>query len=505
MAVAPAHEKTGMSTQARPVGQWLTCDAQGIVARRGEQLFTRQQWQRDIVSLGQRLLSHSQQRWALCFEESYLFSVALMATLHAGKIPVIPGHCRESLLQEQSSEFDAVLTDIALTLDCHIITLTAAGPEAGLADDAGADALACATFSDVADVNPTGEAELAGDIGKVSSTQADSRPARLPSLPAISPHAFIVLFTSGSTGAPRQIVKPVSCLDEEARWLAERWGQRLQGCTVIASVTHQHLYGLTFRIILPLALGLVFDSRQVFYSEQLSAQDASLRLALISSPAFLRRLDRSLAAPDCRFIVSAGGELTGSAARQVREWLQQPVDEIYGSTETGVLATRTRTCESELWQPFSRVILSQDQQQRWWARSPLIPEEQGLRLDDKLEFNAGKFRLCGRYDRIVKIEDKRVSLSEIERRLLALPQVTDAVALSVSRPERSGIGVVLVLDADYGEKALAELKRQWRHELHRWLEPVAMPRYWRIVKAIPHNSQSKRAWPQIQELFYAAR
>jgi acyl-coenzyme A synthetase/AMP-(fatty) acid ligase len=89
--------------------------------------------------------------------------------------------------------------------------------------------------------------------------------------------------------------------------------------------------------------------------------------------------------------------------------------------------------------------------------------------------------------------------------LLALPQVVDAVALSVSRPERSGIGVVLVLNAAYSEQQLVQLKRDWRHELHRWLEPVAMPRYWRIVETIPHNSQSKRAWPQIQELFYAAR
>lgn len=496
-----------MSTQAMPVGQWLACEAQGIVARRGAHLFTRQQWQREIVSLGHRLLSHSQQRWALCFEDSYLFSVALMATLHAGKIPVIPGHARESLLQEQSSEFDAVLTDVTLSLDCHIITLAATGLEAEVefADNAGADSLAGAKFPDDAGVDSTGEVALADDVGESALNEAGTCPAALPALPAIDPLAFIVLFTSGSTGAPRQIVKPVSCLDEEACWLAQRWGQSLHGCTVIASVTHQHLYGLTFRIILPLALGLVFDSRQVFYSEQLSAQDASLRLALISSPAFLRRLDRSLPAPDCRFIVSAGGELSWSSAREVRDWLQQPVDEIYGSTETGVLATRTRTCESELWQPFSRVIFTRDRQHRWWARSPLIPEAEGLQLDDKLEFKAEKFRLCGRYDRTVKIEDKRVSLSEIERRLLALPQVTDAAALSVSRPERSGIGVVLVLDADYGQKELAGLKRQWRHELHRWLEPVAVPRYWRIVKAIPYNSQSKRAWPQIQELFYAAR
>lgn len=446
-------------SKALAAGEWLTSSAEGPIARRGAQLFTRQQWQREVLTLGHALLTQPQKTWALCFEDSYLFSIALLAALHAGKVPVIPGHCRESLLQEQSSEFDAVLTDMPLVLGCPVVNLA----------------------------------------------ESAARVEPLPALPHIDPQAFIILFTSGSTGTPRKIVKPLSCLDEEARWLADCWGERLEGCTVIATVSHQHLYGLTFRIFLPLALGLVFDSRQVFYSEQLSAQDPRLKYALISSPAFLRRLDRTLAAPDCRLIVSAGGVLPWTSAQEVYRWLKLPVDEIYGSTETGVLATRTRASEEELWQPFSGVCFRQDHQQRWWATSALIAETEGLQLDDQLQFAAGGFQLCGRYDRIVKIEDKRVSLSEIERRLLALPQVVDAVALSVSRPERNGIGVVLVLDAAYSEQQLIQLKRDWRHELHRWLEPVAMPRYWRIVETIPHNSQSKRAWPQIQELFYAAR
>lgn len=443
-----------------PVAQWLSAPSEGAVARRGMELLSRQQWQQAVAALGHRLLAHPARRWALCFEDSYLFSVALLAALHAGKVPVIPGHCRESLLQEQSSEFDALLTDASFTLNCPILQLP---------------------------------------------LSVDAEAARCSALPAVCPDAVVVLFTSGSTGTPRQVIKPVRALDEEARWLADHWGDRLAQCTVIATVSHQHLYGLTFRLILPLALGLLFECRQILYSEQLSALAASEDHLLISSPAFLRRLDRTLPAPRCKLIVSAGGELPWSCAQEVNSWLNQPVEEIYGSTETGVLAVRSRTSEQQLWQPFSCVSFLQDAQQRWWARSPLIPQPQGLQLDDKLLFTHAGFQLGGRYDRTVKIEDKRVSLSEIERRLLALPQVVDAVALAVSRPERNGIGVVLVLDAHYDESTLAQMKREWRHELYRWLEPVAMPRYWRIVNSIPHNSQSKRAWPQIQELFYAAR
>ncbi|WP_213992862.1 AMP-binding protein [Sodalis sp. dw_96] len=449
--------------------QWLTGENdRRIVADDGKEQYTLAQMRGQAQALCRRLQSLSQLRWALCFEDSYLFTVALLAALHAGKIPVIPGHIRQSLLQEQSGDFDGVITDACLTLSCPVL-----GVDDG-DDGLSYSGLSCADLTD--------------------------------GLPAIDPAAYVVLFTSGSTGKPRQVNKPVRCLEEESHWLAQLWGMRLAGCHFVASVSHQHLYGLTFRICLPMALGLSFDSRQVLYSEQLACHSSGRRYAFISSPAFLRRLDMSLQSPGCRLIVSAGGALPWVNADGARRWFSQTVDEIYGSTETGVLAWRSRQEEHTPWQPFYGVTLSCDQQENWWARSALIPLEQGLKLDDKLAFEAtGGFQLCGRHDRIVKIEDKRISLSEIERRLMALPEVADAVALQVARPGRSGVGVVLVLRSPTQAADLPLLKRQWRHELHQWLEPVAMPRFWRIIDAIPLNSQSKRAWPQIQELFHAAR
>ncbi len=446
---------------SRPLAlnEWLAGENdRRIVADNGKRQFTLAQMRGQAQGLYRRLQPLSPRRWALCFEDSYLFTVALLAVLHAGKIPVIPGHIRQSLLQEQSDDFDGVITDADLTLSCPVLNVE---------DDAAVMTAA---------------------------------------LPAIDPQAYIVLFTSGSTGKPRQVNKLVRCIEEESRWLAQLWGERLAGCHFVASVSHQHLYGLTFRICLPMALGLSFDSRQVLYSEQLACHSPSRRYAFISSPAFLRRLDMSLQPPGCRLVVSAGGALPWVNADSARRWFNQAVDEIYGSTETGVLAWRGRREEQTPWQPFPGVNLFCDQQENWWARSALIPPKQGLRLDDKLAFGpAGGFQLCGRHDRIVKIEDKRISLSEIERRLMALPEVADAVALQVVRPGRSGVGVALVLRSPAQAADLPELKRRWRHELHLWLEPVAMPRFWRIIDAIPHNSQSKRAWPQIQELFYAAR
>jgi len=445
--------------RALGINDWLNPSrADALVCWHQGQPVRLHQLRQQVQQLCAVLLARPESRWALCFDDSYPFTVGLLAALHAGKRAIIPGHCRPSLLQEQSASFDGLLTDQDLPLFCPQLTLDAV---------------------------------------------AQSACAELPPIPA---DAEVVLFTSGSTGQPRQVAKPVACLDIEAQWLAVLWGERLQGCCVVASVSHQHLYGLTFRIMLPMALGLPFISAQLLYSEQLSALPAERPLAFISSPAFLRRLDFSLTLPGCRLIVSAGGVLDDRAAAAAESWCRQPVDEIYGSTETGVLAWRSRTDAGQLWQPFDGVEFSCDRQQRWHVRSALIAQRDGLPLDDKLEFAAcGGFQLRGRHDRVVKIEDKRISLSEIERRLLAIPGIADAVALPIARYGRNAIGVVLVLNNPQDADRLAQLKPQWKRELQRWLEPVAMPRFWRLVDAIPLNSQSKRAWPQIEELFSVTR
>ena len=42
----------------------------------------------------------------------------------------------------------------------------------------------------------------------------------------------------------------------------------------------------------------------------------------------------------------------------------------------------------------------------------------------------------------------------------------------------------------------------WRRALLPWLEPVAVPRYWRIVDEMPVNSMNKRVYAQLEELFH---
>ena len=441
-----------------PLAQWLspTRPDETCVAWLGARSWSLGELRQDVAAQVQALLAQPGQRWALCFQDSYLFIVALLATLHAGKVPVIPGHCRASLLNEQQELFDGVLSEGALDYE---------GPQIVVA---------------------TGVYQ--GEI----------------ELPPIADDSNVEIFTSGSTGQPKQIIKPIALLDEEARMLHTRFGLRFEGCRVVASVVPQHLYGLTFRIFLPMACGLPLHAAMTYYAEQLSALDGQHRYIFISSPAFLKRLDQKLTPPPVDMILSAGGALPWKDVQETQGWLNVWPDEIYGSTETGIMAWRQRIDNGTSWQLFPEVTLRAEGEE-WRLLSPLLTEAEGLLLDDNIELVDDGFRLAGRRGRIVKIEEKRVSLSEIERRLMALPGIEDAAAVPVSRGGRQGIGVVLVLSESarqrWQESGGKEQEQNWRQALLPLLEPVAVPRYWRVVDEIPVNSMNKRVYAQLQELF----
>ena len=232
-----------------PLSQWLNAPRpdETPVAWLDDRIWTLGDLRHDVTQLVDALRQEEGERWALCFENGYLFIVALLAALHAGKTPVLPGHSRGAQLDEQRAMFSGVLSDTTL--------------------------------------------EFSGRLRLVTATAPTNTP--FSPLPAIDETRVIELFTSGSTGTPQRVIKPVIGLDREARLLADRFGERLTGCHVVASVVLHHLYGLTFRVVLPMALGLPLHASLLQYAEQLSALPQDKRYLFISSPAFLKRLDTS--------------------------------------------------------------------------------------------------------------------------------------------------------------------------------------------------------------------
>jgi acyl-coenzyme A synthetase/AMP-(fatty) acid ligase len=157
------------------------------------------------------------------------------------------------------------------------------------------------------------------------------------------------------------------------------------------------------------------------------------------------------------------------------------------------------------------VEIGADAAGRLRVRSPYqnldgLDEDGWQRSDDAIEIlSEGGFQLLGRLDRVVKIEDKRVSLDEVERALQRLEAVREAAVIKLQRGQRLELGAVLVLSGQ-GRAALAQQRQgqftlSLRRALRGQLQPLAIPRRFRFAEAIPTNLQGKRLVTELEKLF----
>jgi hypothetical protein len=132
------------------------------------------------------------------------------------------------------------------------------------------------------------------------------------------------------------------------------------------------------------------------------------------------------------------------------------------------------------------------------VRSAHLENGQWLRLSDRVEqAGANRFLLLGRSDRLVKIEEKRISLDAIEAALQAGPLAQEArVALCHEvAGERQALAAFVVLTP--AGRALLEahgksaMNRRLRADLAGVVEAVALPRRWRYLDQMPINAQGK--------------
>jgi len=312
--------------------------------------------------------------------------------------------------------------------------------------------------------------------------------------------AAVTLYTSGSSGIAKPVRKSLAQLDAEVRTLQREWADRIGAAVTLSSVPHHHIYGLLFRILWPLAAGRAFDRTAVL--EPLQLQQRLVEYGggvVVSTPSQLMRWPALSGFPmqapaPCAFF-SSGGPLPADAAAAYANAFGAAPLEIFGSTETGGIAWR-RQDVSHAWQPLKGVDVRCDDEGVLCVRSAHLGHDRWHRTDDTARFDAqGRFALAGRRDRVIKLDGKRVSLPELETRILAHEYVEQAAAVVVDGATRPHVGVVAVLSAA-GRDALAEHGRiavatTLRHALGAYFDAAALPRYWRFRHAMPFDVRGK--------------
>lgn len=317
--------------------------------------------------------------------------------------------------------------------------------------------------------------------------------------------AQLYFYTSGSTGEPKKIPRTLKQLLNEVQGLSQSFSFD-EHAIAIATVSHQHIYGLLFKLLLPLATGRSFYSPQMAFPEdvvQAQKQLEMLRLSnyLISSPALLKRWTTDVVLQQCQMVFSSGGKLESG----VRPFFNRPIIEVLGSSETGGIAHRAK--DEDAWTAFSNVAIRIEDQQLM-VKSNHAYEDDWITTGDGAAWSDAKcqtFKLMGRTDRIIKLEEKRLSLDAIEQSIQALDAVQQCHALVLEHEHRQILGCIVVLKEDAREQLqqlgksvfVGHLKQQLKDRL----ETIAIPRQWRFLSQLPQNSQSKLNKSYLQTLF----
>lgn len=431
---------------------WLHTGESGatVVAFTDAGIKTRADLRRDVAALLPTLQAHPAREWIWWEADSYRFLTGALALMAAGKVLLLPPNTTPATLQALHTTGAVMLDDI---------------------------------------LSPTGEPGTA-------------LPLTLP------PQAPIVLFTSGSTGTPKRIERQLVQLLQEVQTLQQLFGGRpqTQGRTVLATVSHQHIYGLLFKLLWPLASGRAFLSRQCEYPEQVvQALAQHDNAVVISSPALLKRWPAELQL-NAGCVFSSGGLLPANARHQLAALCTTDLIEVLGSSETGGIAWRDSARES--WRPMPDVEFRIATNDALEVRTAHACHPEWMATGDTAQVHADGFHLGARQDRLIKLEEKRISLDAVEAALRSLANVQDAHVLLTSRQTRQEISAVVVPSTSgrvlMDTEGKTAFSRQLRAALRVQLEPLALPRRWRFLDALPMNAQGKLDKTSMETLFMEA-
>ena len=355
------------------------------------------------------------------------------------------------------------------------------------------------------DVAGQAESDFVPYLLRFSAEPTDAEKADTPAINADDTR--IIMYTSGSTGKPKLVHQRLTEFEEDNAFVLSQWGEEFLRRKLCATVSQHHIYGLLFTIMLPFTAAVPFRRTRIELPEAFESLDDE-RYMIIAVPAFLKRTvmqkeNETLPLRD-PWIFTSGGVLTPDVAKRTNDVFGFWPMEVYGSTETSGIAWRQSKNGLE-WTPFANAQIWKNDEGCLVIKSPYIKDPAGFATGDLVDIHAdGRFLLQGRADSIVKIEEKRISLPEVELRLTQSGLVADACVVPLS-DRRQYLAAAVVLnakgEAQFAGKEKFEMNRYFHDYLMQYFENVVIPKKWRFLDAIPMDVQGKKKKPEIQALF----
>jgi acyl-coenzyme A synthetase/AMP-(fatty) acid ligase len=330
----------------------------------------------------------------------------------------------------------------------------------------------------------------------------------LEELPSINAdETSIIMLTSGSTGKPKEVKQRLTEFENDNRFVISKWGDEFLSRKLCSTVSQHHIYGLLFSILLPFTCGVPFRRRRIEIPEEFEKL-TDTEYMIISVPAFLKRAVEIESKGSLKlldpWIFTSGGLLSYETAEKTSEVFGFWPVEVYGSTETSGIAWR-QSKNGQEWAPFDNAQLSVNGDGCLIIRSPYIKDPDGFETADMVELlEDGRFLLKGRIDFVVKIEEKRISLVEVQQRILQSGLVSASCVIPMEG-KRQYLAAAVVLN-DKGKEKFENFKKHdinqyFREYLSQYFERLVIPKKWRYPESLPSDIQGKIKREEVINLF----
>ncbi len=308
---------------------------------------------------------------------------------------------------------------------------------------------------------------------------------------------LINLFTSGSSGKPKHIIKSLKNLIIESLDTFKGYANSLheKKLLVSTSTSPHHMFGLVFYIVIPLChlKNLIIDTKEVLYPDSADLKDN----IFVSTPSFLEKFEKynvELNKPPY-LIYTAGDKLKEHVFKYFTNKNIQ-VCEIYGSTETGTIAYKN-FYEDNL-RCFDLVNITTNEESQIVIESPYFRPE-NITLGDIIQLKTkNEFILGKRSDRILKIQEKRISAQEIEELINKTDFVKDSYCFKYD--EKLACAAVL---SPKGLESLLKNKIETIKTLKKQIKKYSeiIPQRWKFLYEIPKTQTGKIDSLKIKSIF----
>ncbi len=310
-------------------------------------------------------------------------------------------------------------------------------------------------------------------------------------------HLAVIIFTSGSTGKAKANCKYWWQLGKATEQTLQRFQNSSQKTqSIVSTVPPQHMYGLETTILNPLLGKHILISGATFFPGDIreTLEKSPFPTILTTTPVHLKACIQSgLSFPPVDMIISATASLEKVLAAQAENLFNCPVMEIFGSTETGAIASR-RTTHSNKWFLFDKVKIKQNRNGVTSVKG--LQHENWITLNDHVKI-AGKrhFKLLGRHSDMIKIAGKRSSIADLSIKLNSIEGIIDGIIFQKQNDsDKINRLSAFVIAPELTVKQITQALKEM-------IDPVFLPRPIIKVKHLPRNETGKLPYAELKKLF----